>query len=196
MSRAGLSPERLTRAAADLADEVGLEHVTLSALARRFEVTLPSLYSHVRGSEDLRERISLLALAELAERGGVALAGLSGKDALLALGGLYRGYAAEHPGPDARARQLHLTTTEESVQVAARLHRLHDAVLRGYPVPDDERPHAVRFIGATIRGFVELETGGAFDHSPPPSQRSWERALDVIDTALRSWPRGSDRHEA
>ncbi len=48
MARAGLTPERLTRAAAELADEVGFGNVTVSALARRFGVKDASLYSHVK----------------------------------------------------------------------------------------------------------------------------------------------------
>ncbi len=38
MARAGLTADRVVEAAADLADEVGFENVTLSALARRFGV--------------------------------------------------------------------------------------------------------------------------------------------------------------
>ncbi|MFE6840670.1 TetR family transcriptional regulator, partial [Streptomyces sp. NPDC057705] len=38
MVRVGLTTERLTRAGAELADEVGFDQVTVSALARRFDV--------------------------------------------------------------------------------------------------------------------------------------------------------------
>ncbi|MET7443546.1 TetR family transcriptional regulator, partial [Streptomyces sp. NPDC005568] len=62
MVRAGLTTERLTRAGAELADEVGFEQVTVSELARRFDVKVASLYSHVRNSQDLKTRIALLAL--------------------------------------------------------------------------------------------------------------------------------------
>lgn len=51
-------------AGAELADEVGLENVTMSAVARRLGVKDASLYAHVRGLEDLRGRIALLAADE------------------------------------------------------------------------------------------------------------------------------------
>src|SRR5687767_11796056 len=98
MGRVGLSAERLTRAGAELADEVGFDQVTVSALARRFDVKVASLYSHVRSSQDLRTRIALLALAEMADRAADALAGRAGKEALTALANVYRDYAREHPG--------------------------------------------------------------------------------------------------
>lgn len=50
MARVGLSAERLTLAGAELADEVGFEQVTLSALARQFDVKVASLYSHLKSS--------------------------------------------------------------------------------------------------------------------------------------------------
>ena len=107
MARVGLTTERLVRAGAELADEVGFEQVTVSALARRFDVKVASLYSHVKNSQDLKTRIALLALEELADRAADAVAGRSGKDALAALGNVYRDYAHEHPGRYA-ATQLRL----------------------------------------------------------------------------------------
>ncbi|MGW3465885.1 TetR/AcrR family transcriptional regulator, partial [Streptomyces olivaceoviridis] len=104
MARAGLTTERLVRAGAELADEVGFDQVTVSAVARRFDVKVASLYSHLRNSQDLKTRIALLALAELADRAAEALAGRSGKDALGAFAHVYRDYARAHPGRYAAAR--------------------------------------------------------------------------------------------
>ena len=89
MVRVGLNAERLTRAGAELADEVGFDQVTVSALARRFDVKVASLYSHLKSSQDLKTRIALLALDELAERGAAALAGRAGKDALTAFANVW-----------------------------------------------------------------------------------------------------------
>lgn len=117
MGRVGLSTERLVRAGAELADEVGFDRVTVSALARRFDVKVASLYSHVRNSDDLRTRIALLALEELADRGDHALAGRAGKDALTALADVYRDYARTHPGRYAAA-QLRLDSEAAAASAA------------------------------------------------------------------------------
>src|SRR5689334_24809025 len=102
--RAGLTTERVVRAGAELADEVGFEQVTVSELARRFDVKVASLYSHLRSSQDLKTRIALFALEELADRVAAALAGRAGRDALAAFADAYRDYAREHPGRYAAAR--------------------------------------------------------------------------------------------
>ncbi|MFJ9720221.1 TetR/AcrR family transcriptional regulator [Streptomyces sp. NPDC101213] len=187
MVRAGLTPERLTRAGAELADEVGFEQVTVSALARRFDVKVASLYSHVRNSHDLKTRIALLALEELADRGSAALAGRSGRDALTALADVYRDYAHEHPGRYAAA-QFRLTPQAAAASAGARHSRMTRAVLRGYDLAEPDQTHAVRLLGSFFHGYVSLEQAGGFSHSAPDSQESWSRILDVLDALLRGWP--------
>jgi len=185
--RVGLSPEVLVSAAADLADEVGFAQVTLSALARRFGVRTASLYTHVRDLDHLRAQVAVRALAEVADRVAGALAGRSGRDALAALAAAQRQYARRHPGRWAATRHpLDVATARASA--GPRLAELNRAVLRGYAVPDAEQVHAVRLVGATIHGYLDLQQAGAFDHSRPGADESWERAVDALDTLLRRWP--------
>ncbi|MCD4534718.1 TetR/AcrR family transcriptional regulator [Nocardioides sp. cx-169] len=190
--RAGITKDRLARAGAELADEVGFDQVTLTEVARRFGVKVASLYSHVAGSDDLRRRIALLALEELADRGDAALAGRSGRDALAALGDVYRDYAREHPGRYAAA-QLPLDTETALASAGPRHSAMTRAVLRGYDLGEPEATHAVRLLGSVFRGFVDLELAGAFGHSEPDSATSWQRALDALDALLRSWPTTTER---
>ena len=187
MARVGLTTERLTRAGAELADELGFDQVTLSALARRFEVKVASLYSHVRSSEDLRTRIALLALAELADRAADALAGRAGKEALTALANVYRDYAKTHPGRYAAA-QLRLDPETAAASAGVRHAQLTRAILRGYDLTGADQTHAVRLLGSVFHGYVSLELGGGFDHSAPDTEQTWSRILDALDSLLRNWP--------
>ncbi|WP_324785026.1 TetR/AcrR family transcriptional regulator [Streptomyces sp. H51] len=187
MARAGLSAERLTQAGAELADEAGFDQVTVSALARRFDVKVASLYSHVRNSQDLRTRIALLALEEMADRASDALAGRAGKDALTALADVYRDYAREHPGRYAAA-QLRLDPSTAAASAGVRHAQMTRAVLRGYDLAEPDQTHAVRLLGSVFHGYVSLELGGGFSHSAPDTQETWTRILDALDTVLRDWP--------
>ena len=187
MVRAGLSAEKLRRAGAELADEVGFEQVTLSLLARHFGVAVASLYSHVQNSRELKVGIALLALSELADRTSAALAGRAGADALAAFANSYRDYAREHPGRF-EAAQFRLEPADVVRSDGVRHSDMARAVLRGYDVPEAEHVHAVRLMGSLVAGFVRLESVGGFDHSAPTSQESWLRILDVLDTTLRTWP--------
>jgi AcrR family transcriptional regulator len=187
MARAGLTPERLTLAGADLADEVGFDQVTVSELARRFDVKVASLYSHLKNSQDLKTKIALSALEELADRAAAALAGRAGKDALLAFANVYRDYAREHPGRYA-ATQLRLTPEAAAASAGGRHAQMTRAILRGYDLSEADQTHAVRLLGSVFHGYVSLEMGGGFSHSAPDTQETWSRVLDALDALLRNWP--------
>ncbi|HWE89556.1 MAG TPA: WHG domain-containing protein [Pseudonocardiaceae bacterium] len=188
MARAGVTTERLTQAAAELADEVGFENMTVSTLARRFGVKDASLYSHIRNAHDLRVRVTLLALAELADRVADALAGRAGKDALVAFANAYRDYAKRHPGRYAAATRLELDPETAATSAAGRHSEMTRAILRGYHLSEPDQTDAIRLLHSTFHGYVSLETAGGFDHSPREVAASWSRALDALDALLRNWP--------
>ncbi|MCT9083216.1 TetR/AcrR family transcriptional regulator [Streptomyces fulvoviolaceus] len=187
MARVGLTTERLVRAGAELADEIGFEQVTASELARRFDVKVASLYSHVKNSQDLKTRIALFALAELADRAADAVAGRAGKDALTAFAHAYRDYGREHPGRAAAAR-LRLDPETAAASAGVRHAQMTRAILRGYDLAEPDQTHAVRLLGSVFHGYVSLETAGGFSHSAPDSEETWTRILDALDALLRNWP--------
>ncbi|MFI0351805.1 TetR/AcrR family transcriptional regulator [Actinomadura sp. 9N407] len=183
MARAGITAERLARTAAELADEIGFDRVTVSAVARRLGVKDPSLYAHIENARQLKERVALLALAELADRGAEALAGRAGKDALVAFADAYRAYAEEHPGRYTAAR-FELDPETAAKSAGPRHTEMMRAILRGYDLPEPDQTDAVRFLGSMFHGYVSLEMAGGFRHTPRESDASWSWALDTIDLAL------------
>ncbi|WP_030602608.1 TetR/AcrR family transcriptional regulator [Streptomyces fulvoviolaceus] len=187
MARAGLTPDRLTEAAADLADEVGFENVTLSALARHFGVKDASLYSHVKNLQDLRTRVAFLAGGEMIDRIAVAVAGRAGKDALAAFAGAYRAYALERPG---RYAATQMRIDQSLVADAPALRRTAEityGMLRAYGLEEPDLTDAVRLLRATFHGYCALESAGGFG-APRDVQKSWDRAVDALHVALENWP--------
>ncbi|WP_367130177.1 TetR/AcrR family transcriptional regulator [Saccharothrix sp. HUAS TT1] len=187
MARAGLTAERLVQAAAELADEVGFDNLTVSALARRFGVKDASLYSHVRNAQELRERVAVLALSELADRVADALAGRAGRDALVAFADAHRHYARSHPGRYA-AMRVELTPRIAGTSRANRHSDMTRAILRGYHLAEPDQTDAVRLLHSTFHGFVTLEASGGFRHHPRDTDASWARTLDALHTLLLHWP--------
>ncbi|MCF2532063.1 TetR/AcrR family transcriptional regulator [Yinghuangia soli] len=187
MPRAGLSAEVVTAAAAELADEVGFENVTVSALARRFGVKDASLYSHVKNLRDLRERVALRSSHELGEQVTAAVAGRAGRDALLAFGHAYRDYARAHPG---RYVALQMRLDPETAAQAPGVQRGMDttlAVLRAYGLGEPDVVDAARFMRSTFHGFVSVEAADGFGH-PRDTGESWERILEGLHVLLENWP--------
>ncbi|TYR66057.1 TetR/AcrR family transcriptional regulator [Streptomyces parvus] len=189
MVRAGLTAERVTVAGAELADDIGLERVTMSQVARRLGVKDASLYTHVRGLEDLRGRIALLAADEKTIRIAEATAGRAGKDALVAFADAWREYAHQHPG------RYMATQTPIRIDPALaaeapgprRAVELTYGMLHGYGLAEPDLTDAVRLLRSTFHGFVALEAAGGFADKRPP-QQSWTRALDALHSLLEHWP--------
>lgn len=188
MARAGLTVDRVVEAAADLADEIGFEKVTLSALARHFGVKDASLYSHVRNLQDLRTRVALLAGGEMIDDIAEAVAGRAGKDALAAFAGAYRAYALRHPG---RYAATQIPVDQVLVTDSPALRRTAEityGMLRAYGLDEPDLTDAVRLLRSTFHGFCALEAGGGFG-APREVRRSWERSVEALHLALTHWPR-------
>lgn len=189
MPRAGLTPDRITAAAVDLADQVGFENVSLSALARHFGVKDASLYSHVRNLQDLRGRMALLMRRrdDRPDRGGRRRAGFY-KDALAAFAGAYREYALRHPG---RYAATQLPVDQALVTDSPALRRTAEityGMLRAYGLEEPDLTDAVRLLRSTFHGFCALEAGGGFG-APRDLRRSWDRSVEALHLALTHWPR-------
>ncbi len=187
MPRAGLTRGRLVRAGAELADEVGIDAVTPSELARRFDVRVASLYSHLDGAADLRTGIALLALEEMTDRAADAVAGRAGREAVTAFAEVYRDYARTHPGRYAAARTP-LDPATAAASAGPRHARLLRSALRTYDLGEPGETHAVRLLGSLLHGFVSLELAGGFDHSRPAPAETWDWLLDALDVLLRQPP--------
>ncbi|MFI2281033.1 TetR/AcrR family transcriptional regulator [Nocardia beijingensis] len=187
MARAGLTAERITRAAADLADDIGLENVTMSAVAKQFGVQDASLYSHVKNLRDLRARISVLAATEKTELIAAAVAGRAGRDALAAYAHAWRDYALRYPGRYAATQLPFDPEVARTATGALRAIDLTYAMLRGYGLAEPDRTDAVRLLRSTFHGYSVLEAGGGFGHARSTAE-SWERIIDALHVALEQWP--------
>ena len=98
-----------------MADQVGLDGLTLAAVAKRLGISLPGLYKHIESLDSLKRDLAVLGVRELTAAMSAAAVGRSGRDALRAIAGAYRTYAAAHPagvrpacrGPRPRRRRAH-----------------------------------------------------------------------------------------
>ncbi|MEV3857951.1 TetR-like C-terminal domain-containing protein [Streptomyces sp. NPDC050095] len=192
MARAGLTRERVVAAAADLADSVGFEHITVAALARGFGVKDASLYAHVRNLSDLRTQVAIRSGLDLADRIADALAGRAKRDALLAFADAYRDFALSHPGRYAATQQQDLDPSafDEHPGLRRNLTCTY-ALLQGYDLAEPELTDATRLLRSTFHGFVSLELAGGFRHSREPDA-SWPHVVEALHIALSNWPKGKD----
>jgi AcrR family transcriptional regulator len=188
VARAGLSTAAVVDAAAALADEDGLEALTLARIAASVGVRTPSLYNHVASLEDVRRRLALRGLGELADALRDAAVGRARDDALVALAHAYRTYATAHPGRYAATQRAPAEQDPDVVAAASGAVDVVLAVLRGYGLEGDDAIHAARGVRSALHGFAALETGGGFG-LPVALDESFDRMVGALARGLS----GSDQ---
>lgn len=195
MPRAGLSRPIVIAEAAQLADEVGFDSLTLAALAGRFGVAVPSLYKHVDGLDDVRRGVAAVATAELGLALTEALARASRRGPggrLRALADAYRAYAHDHPGRYTATLRAASPTDAEHVEASDALVRTVFGVLAERGLTGEAAIDATRSLRAALHGFVSLEAAGGFG-MPRDVERSFARLVGALDRGLGT---GSDEAPA
>jgi AcrR family transcriptional regulator len=186
MPRAGVTPERVVAEAAAVADDCGLQRLTLAAIAQRLGVALPSLYKHVSGLDGVMRELAILGMRELATRMARAAMGRTHKAALEAVSHAYRGFATERPGLYESTMRAPKPDDEEHTAVSRDALEVAIAVMRSYGIEGVDAVHAIRIYRSALHGFVAQEASGAFG-MPESIDESFRLMIDVLDVALTSW---------
>ncbi|MGA8048019.1 MAG: WHG domain-containing protein [Dermatophilaceae bacterium] len=183
MPRAGLTTERVVRAAGEMADEHGWSQLTLAGLASRLGVRQPSLYKHIDSLDGLHRGISVLAKRELGEVISRAAVGRSGREALASVCLAYRAWVHAHPGRYAATVRAPAPGDLEDQQAAADVVAVVVAVLAGFGLEGERAIDAARTVRSAVHGFVALEASGGFG-LPRDLDASFAFLIDTLTGGL------------
>jgi AcrR family transcriptional regulator len=160
--RIGLDLQTILQAATEIADQEGVEAVTLATLAKKLTIRPPSLYNHIEGLTGLRKKLAIHGIEELYSKLAQAAIGRSKDDAVHAIADGYVAFARSHPG----LYEFTLSAPDPidtEIQLAAKkIVDLTIQVLNGYGLEEDAALHAVRGIRSILHGFSSLEQKGGF----------------------------------
>ncbi len=189
--KVGLDLPQITAAAVDLVEADGLEAATLSSVAARLGVKVPSLYNHVSGLAGLRRLITLAAVEQLTDACRAAMIGTERGDRLRATARAYRRFAVDHPGLYRALLPAPAPGTDDELYdaMAVPVLLIADALaeLDGRPTGEasDDMIHVIRALRSLVHGFVDLEINGGFG-MPIDIDESFERAVDLLLISIES----------
>ena len=193
MGRTGWSKSDVVDTAAQIIDEDGLAGLTMAALAKRLGIALPSLYTHVRSLDHLRQEVALAVTEALSRAMDDAIRGRAGADALGALANAYRAYAVRHAGRYAASMVIRPDVDDPRTQAA--IGHCADVVygtLRGYRLEEPALTSAARFLRAALHGFASIEGQDGFGHAASVDA-SFAELVAGVHRALESWPQPKRR---
>jgi AcrR family transcriptional regulator len=176
--RAQISRSAILDAALALADEHGLDAVTMSAVAARLHVTPMALYRHVAGKDDLLDGLVEVLLTEMPP----PAADLPWPDRLGHLATALRSTAARHPAVFPLLLQRPAATEH-----ARRVRDGVCAALRQAGLDAGQAARAERLISTAVLGFATSEAAGRFaHHSQDVRDADFACLLTTLHTAIRA----------
>lgn len=149
-------------AAGGIADQQGMQEVTLANLAKKVGIRPPSLYNHFDGLPGLRKKLAIYGIDRLYGVMADAAIGVSGTEAVLAISKAYVNFARKHPGIYEATLLAPDPEDEEVQQAGAKIVDLSVRVLKAYQLEGDLALHAVRGLRSILHGFSSLEQKGGF----------------------------------
>ena len=147
MPRTGLDAAAVTEAGAAVADDLGLDRLSMSVVAERLGVKPPSLYKHVDSLATLIHRIATLGATEVGDILRDAVQGVAGREALAAAAQALRRYVKQYPGRYAATTGARPISEDEDDPLVTALERALaplEAVLHGYQLDTTDKIHALR----------------------------------------------------
>lgn len=179
MARTQLSTEIVIDAAAAIADSEGLDALSLTRVANDLGTSQPALYRYVAGVDDLVRALGLRGRQVLADRLGSSAVGLSGENAIRAMGYAWRSTVRDHPGLYAATDRSPCAGDAELEAAVDRIVSILGQGLSSYDLSADNTVHAGRALRSAFHGFSHLEAGDGY-----PMGQDVDESFDGLLTLL------------
>lgn len=182
----GLDMQTIMNAAAELAEEKGIENVSLLQVAEKLGVKSPSLYNHLSGLKELSVGIAKLAISRLEDNIRNAAVGRSKDDALKVIALAYRKFAKENP--ELYKAILRFPDYDDSSinEAGHAVVRILYQVMEPYHYSKEETIHFVRGFRSALHGFISLEEAGFFRGTEANVDKSFEQLVSRLISTLNT----------
>lgn len=195
MPRKGLTATAVVEAACALLQEKGFRELTLHSLAARLDVKTASLYTHIRGIDDLCMSLAKMALGELGAAVSKAAHGKGRADALRAIAAAYCEYVGENPEMYRMIMRIPKSSSEELIEAGRAVKSVLFETLARYTGDAGEILQYSREYHSLLHGFASLEEAGFFDGKNPPGE-SFERIVaNFVQRLEAAYPMGTGGKE-
>jgi AcrR family transcriptional regulator len=186
--RPRVTREEVLRTAEGCVDERGWDGWAMADLAAELGVRAPSLYTHVRGVDDVRAELQRRAIRQLGAELRQAAMGRTGDDGLRVLADTLRAFAHRHP-----RRYEGMTRAavdpEALPAAAADASEALASMMRGLDADDETLTEIQAATFAALHGAVSLEISG-FLGRDVNADRVWSRVVEATISLVHRAPDG------
>lgn len=185
MARAGLDKNLIIEKAAELANEVGLENITLKLIADTFGIQTPSLYNHIKSLDDIKKQMMLFGWKQMENEILLSVVGVSGYDALRVMCYAFYEYATNNPGVFNAMLWYNKYQDEEAQDATKQLFEVLFKIMGTLNISDEKINHFIRTFRGFLEGYALLVNNGAFGN-PISVRESFELSVEVILNGIKT----------
>lgn len=191
--KAGLGRESVISAAAKIANEQGLEALSMKRLAAQLGVQPPSLYNHIGSLAELKRELMLSGWRELEQRMLRSAAGIGGWEAFRAMCREFYRFAVGNCGVFNAMLWYNKYSDSEAMAATGELFTYFYRTMAGLNISRDTSEHLMRTIRGFLEGFALLVNNGAFGHSASIDE-SFELSLEVLIAGMKTLEEHGDNN--
>lgn len=167
------------QAASDIADEKGLNNVSLKVVAERLNIRTPSLYNHIENLDDLLREVAHNGMRTMNQRMVQAAIGKSGDTAIKAVAIEYLNYMIEHCGIYETIQWATWHGTDETAKIFCEYTDLLKTLILSCNFGTENVTEILNLLTGFLHGYTTLQLRYAFSE-PEKVRRELTIALDTV----------------
>ncbi len=185
MLKKHISDEFIIETSARLANEVGLENLSLKMIAKELGIKSPSLYNHFASLNDIKLEIMNYGWRNVGEKMIDSISGVTGYEALRNMCRTYYEYAIENKGVFTAMLWYNMYDNEENFDATKRLHEIIFQIMRPLNISEENIKHSVRLTRGFLEGFSLLVNNEAFGDSLSIDE-SFDLSMEILIHGVKS----------
>lgn len=185
MARAGLDKDIIVGRVAQMANEIGLENITLKMIAKEFGVQTPSLYNHIKSLDDLKKNLMMYGWKQLEQQILLSVVGVSGYDALRAMCYAFYEYAMASPGVFKAMLWYNKFEDDETLKTTEGLFSVIFKIMEPLNISKENINHLIRTFRSFLEGYALLVSNEAFGN-PISIKDSFDLSVEVLLAGVKT----------
>lgn len=179
----GLSREKVIEKAGELANEKGLNAVTITSLANYLGIKKPSLYNHIKDQDDIFQGLMIYGWEKISNEICTSITDSNPKLAINELSHRIYDYAIQNPGVF-EAMLWYNSYKNEQLNIATRgLYKFFFEQTDKLGVEKEVANHLLRTYRSLIEGFILLVIHDSFGN-PVSIEESFQISIDLFLNGL------------
>lgn len=179
-----VSKSLVIETACKIADEQGLNNLSLKAVAEKLNVRTPSLYNHIKSLDDLLREVAHKGMRSMNEQMAQVAIGKSGDIAMKSISVEYLNFIIEHPGVYETIQWATWHGTNETAEIFENYIKILSTIILSYNFPSESTDEILNLFTGFLHGFTTLQVRYAFS-DPKKVRNDLCNSIDTILLGLR-----------